>query len=171
MAAGNTYVAIAEQTLSSAAASVTFSSISGAYTDLVLIVSGRSARAAADDSLYIRFNSDTASNYSYTELKGNGSTATSASASSQTFLRPAANIDAASQPAGTFTPVIISINNYSNTTTYKTALARNNMVAAEVTAVVGLWRSTAAISTILVYAASANLTAGSTFSLYGIAAA
>jgi hypothetical protein len=38
MAAGNTYVAIAEQTLGTAAASVTFSSISGAYTDLVFVV-------------------------------------------------------------------------------------------------------------------------------------
>jgi hypothetical protein len=166
-----TYEPIATTTLGSAAADVTFSSISGAYTDLVLIVSGRSARAATDDSLYIQFNSDTASNYSYTELKGNGSTASSARASSQTFLRPAANIDAASQPAGTFTPVIISINNYSNTTTYKTALSRNNMAAAEVTAVVGLWRSTSAITTIKVYAASANLATGSTFTLYGIKAA
>jgi hypothetical protein len=38
MAAGNTYVAIAEQTLGTAAASVTFSSIPGTYTDLVLVV-------------------------------------------------------------------------------------------------------------------------------------
>ena len=171
MAIGNTYEAIATQTLGSAAASVTFSSISGAYTDLVLVVSGRSARAAADDSLYMQFNSDTGSNYSYTDFRGNGITTSSSRASSQTFFRPAANIDAASQPAGTFTPVIISINNYSNTTTYKTALSRNNLAAGEVTAVVGLWRSTAAISTILVYAASANLATGSTFSLYGIKAA
>jgi hypothetical protein len=36
MAAGNTYTPLATQTLGSAAASVTFSSISGAYTDLVV---------------------------------------------------------------------------------------------------------------------------------------
>jgi hypothetical protein len=45
MAAGNTYVAIAEQTLGTAAASVTFSSISGAYTDLVIV-----AQASNDSS-------------------------------------------------------------------------------------------------------------------------
>ena len=166
-----TYEPISTQTLGSAAASVTFSSISGSYTDLVLIVSGRSARAASDDSLYMRFNSDTGSNYSFTDLNGNGTTASSGRASNQTYLRPAANIDAASQPAGSFSPVIISISNYSNTTTYKTMLSRNNMAARETGAVVGLWRSTAAISTILVYAASANLTAGSTFTLYGIKSA
>ena len=43
MAAGNTYVALATQTLGSATATVTFSSISGAYTDLVLVYNGQYA--------------------------------------------------------------------------------------------------------------------------------
>lgn len=171
MAAGNTYTQIASTTLSSAASSVTFSSIAATYTDLVLVVFARSTRAATDDSLYLQFNSDTASNYSYTSLEGNGTTASSARASSQTQIRPAANIDAASQTAGTFTPVITSINNYSNATTYKTTLSRNNMANKEVTAVVGLWRSTAAISTILIKCAVGNLDTNSTFNLYGITAA
>jgi hypothetical protein len=42
MAAGNTYTPLATQTLGSAAASVTFSSISGAYTDLVLVLNIKS---------------------------------------------------------------------------------------------------------------------------------
>ena len=171
MAAGNTYTQIASTTLGSAAASVTFSSIAGTYTDLVLVISGRSTRASTDDSLYIQFNSDTGSNYSYTELAGNGTAASSGRASSQTQIRPSTNMDAASQTAGTFTPVIISINNYSNTTTNKTTLSRSNMAAKEVSAVVGLWRSTAAISTILIKCAVGNLDTGTTANLYGIAAA
>ena len=39
MAAGATYEPIATNTLGSAAASVTFSGISGSYTDLILITS------------------------------------------------------------------------------------------------------------------------------------
>jgi hypothetical protein len=167
----STYEPIATTTLGSAASSVTFSSISSSYTDLVLIISGRSTRASTDDSLYIQFNSDTATNYSYTELAGNGTAASSGRASSQTQIRPSTNMDAASQAAGTFTPVIISMNNYSNTTTYKTTLSRSNMAAKEVSAVVGLWRSTAAISTILIKCAVGNLDTGSTFTLYGIKAA
>jgi hypothetical protein len=64
--------------------------------------------------------------------------------------------------------------NYSNTTTYKTALNRSNQAAGGVDATVGLWRSTAAIDTIRFYAntnGSQNFLTGSTFTLYGIAAA
>jgi len=70
MAAGNTYTPIATQTLSTSAASVTFSSISGAYTDLVLIIN---AASSAQKDIDIRFNSDTAGNYSNTWMAGNGS--------------------------------------------------------------------------------------------------
>lgn len=171
MAAGMTYTPLARTTLTSSASTVTFSSISSAYTDLVLVITGRSTRAATDDSLYLQFNSDTATNYSYTELAGNGTAASSGRASTQTQIRPATNFDAASQASNTFTPIIINIQNYANTTTYKTTLSRNNMTAKEVSTVVGLWRSTAAVSTILLKCAVGNLEAGSTFTLYGILAA
>jgi hypothetical protein len=46
MAAGNTYEAIATQTLGSDAASVTFSSISGAYTDLIMVVNAITSTAS-----------------------------------------------------------------------------------------------------------------------------
>jgi hypothetical protein len=76
-----TYEPIATNTLSSAVASVTFSSISSAYTDLVLVVNGTSA-SAGDFSLQVGNGSiDTGTNYSMTALYGNGSTATSARSS------------------------------------------------------------------------------------------
>jgi hypothetical protein len=65
-----TYTPIATTTLGTAAASVTFSSISGSYTDLVLIIAGVQSVA---DVPYIQFNSDTATNYSRTQLSGDGS--------------------------------------------------------------------------------------------------
>lgn len=166
-----TYDSIATTTLGSAAASYTFTGISGAYTDLVLIANARSTRATADDSFYLRVNSDTASNYSYTELKGNGTSATSARGSSHPAFYAAQNIAAASQPSGVFTPILLNFNNYSNSTTYKTILSRNNFAAGEVSAEVGLWRSTSAITSIQVYCAIGNLETGSTFTLYGIKAA
>jgi hypothetical protein len=61
VAAGNTYVAIAEQTLGTAAASVTFSSIPGTYTDLVLVLS---VQDASGNTFALQFNGDTSTNYS-----------------------------------------------------------------------------------------------------------
>jgi hypothetical protein len=68
--------------------------------------------------------------------------------------------------------------NYSNTTTYKTALIKTRSAeggwtnAAELTSFIGLWRSTAAITSVSIGANnSKSLPVGCTFSLYGIAAA
>ena len=163
MAAGNTYVAIAEQTLGTAAASVTFSSISGAYTDLVLIINAASSSAA---SCRLRFNGDTATNYSDTRLYGDGTSATSDILTSRDHIN-----------CGDFSTTsinsnqVISIQNYSNATTYKTVLTRSNIPASYVFANVSTWRSTSAITSIVVFPASGNLVTGSTFTLYGIAAA
>ena len=66
MAAGSTYTPLATSTLGSAAASVTFSSISGSYTDLVLVIS--CAQSAAGGGLRFQFNSDTGGNYSTVEI-------------------------------------------------------------------------------------------------------
>jgi hypothetical protein len=160
MAAGNTYVAIAEQTLGTAAASVTFSSISGAYTDLVLVVTG--TMTGGPDSVVLQFNGDTGSNYSTTILSGNGSSASS--------LRVSTNNGGLIESAQSNS--IIHIMNYANSTTYKTILGRGNATASLIRQGVGLWRNTAAITSIVVKQdSSGNFLTGSTFSLYGIAAA
>jgi len=61
--------------------------------------------------------------------------------------------------------------NYANTTTYKTFLVRGANTAGNIDADVGLWRSTAAINSVTVLIGSGSLSSGSTFTLYGIAAA
>ena len=165
MAAGNTYTQIASTTLGSAAASVTFSSIAGTYTDLVLIMMPIKDNA---NSPYLRFNGDTASNYSQTYLEGNGTTAVSARGSNQSFGY--INLNATPEVNGN---IIVNIMNYANTTTFKTYLARTNQAGTATDTVVGLWRATpAAISTILIASSNGgNYLAGSTFNLYGITSA
>ena len=162
MAAGNTYVALATNTLSSATASVTFSSISGAYTDLIIV--GSVKLTSSGDYLGLQFNGDTASNYSRTRLSGNGSAASSERESS------IARINMYNQSSSNFYTNIIHIQNYSNTTTYKTVLSRNDIVEWNTNAQVGLWRSTSAITSITLIGGG-NLATGTTFTLYGIAAA
>jgi hypothetical protein len=62
-----TYEKIATSTLGSTASDVTFSSISGSYTDLVLIVN---ETCSTGSGLNVQFNSDTGSNYSSTYMYG-----------------------------------------------------------------------------------------------------
>jgi hypothetical protein len=171
MAAGPTYEPIATQTLGSAAASVTFSSISGSYTDLVLIENGGNSTAGQAFIFQVGNGSiDTGSNYSYTILNGTGSAATSYRYSSQT-----SGIFAWSGPPTSIGDIgIAQFMNYSNTTTYKTVLVRYSSASgtnAGTDAMVSLWRSTSAINTIKVSSISGNILAGSTFTLYGIKAA
>jgi hypothetical protein len=161
MAAGSTYTPIATTTLGSAASSYTFSSIPSTYTDLVLV---RSGGISTPDEIGLRFNGDTGSNYSYTNVSGYGATA-SGRGSNQTMGRGGAAWTSANN-------TIWQIMNYANTTTYKTFLQRFNDPGDTVGAAVTLWRSTAAINSVQVITLSgANLTVGTTLTLYGISAA
>lgn len=159
-----TYDCIATTTLGSAQSSVTFSSISGTYTDLVLIASY--GQTSGNQDLSIRFNSDSGSNYSSTTVEGAGTSAVSQRQSNQTQMT------LAGFQSGAYTSPyinIINVMNYSNATTNKTVISRNTANSAG--AYVGLWRSTSAINSITVIANGTTFTSGSTFTLYGIQAA
>lgn len=166
-----TYTPLANSTLSSSSPTVTFSGISGAYTDLILIVNAQSTQATTYDNLIIQFNSDTGTNYSRQRLNGFSGGATADRSSNATSLGIGA-ITGTSFSSSIFSPNIIQIQNYSNTTTFKTVLWRNNSQDAYVQAGVGTWRNTNAITSISIKTASgSNLAAGCTFSLYGVASA
>jgi hypothetical protein len=162
MAAGATYEPIATQTLGSAASSVTFSSISGSYTDLILMFNG--SGASGGGAFRVELNTDIATNYSSTYLAGDGTTASSGRFSNIAYVR-GGTLDSGN------TTAIWQFQNYSNTTTNKTSLARYASLADSTQAWVGLWRSTAAINSIKVFVNAINFNSGSTFTLYGIKAA
>jgi len=170
MAAGNTYVALATNTLSSSATSITFSSISGAYTDLVLVCNVIGVGANTDENCSIQVNGDTGSNYSMTRLRANGTTASSDRDTSATSAI-AGIITVKTTDDGTRSNVIVNFQNYSNATTYKTWLSRSNSALYSVQAMVNLWRSTAAITSIKLYLSSGNIASGATATLYAIKAA
>lgn len=161
-----TYEPITTTTTSGNASSVTFSSIAGTYTDLVIIVNGGSSTAA---DLHIQFNGDTGNNYSRTILSGDGTSATSLRQTSVNYIRTDnQGYLNTTFPAATH---IINIMNYSNTTTNKTTVSRASNASTGVDASFGLWRSTAAITSINLSPNAGTLTNGSTFTLYGIKAA
>jgi hypothetical protein len=169
MAAGSTYTPIATTTLGSATTEYTFSSIPSTYTDLVLIANNYFTSGGT--TLRVRFNGDTGSNYSWTLVQGNGSSAGSVRGSNDTKLDAFGwNTNATSTNSGTVGTM--SVMNYSNTTTNKTAIARHNWVSGEAVAFVGLWRNTAAITSLTLTTTNAQtIGAGTVFTLYGIAAA
>lgn len=162
MAAGNTYEAIATNTLGSATSSVTFSSIPQTYTDLVLVIAGNAGGAT---SATMRFNSDSGTNYSNTYIQGDGSS-----------VGNFRDVNQTANWAGSFynttNPTVAkhSIMNYANTTTYKTSIIRADYATGYTATAVQMWRSTAAITSITL-ATGSNFSTGTVFSLYGIKAA
>jgi hypothetical protein len=161
----STYTPLATTTLGSSASSVTLSSISGSYTDLILVVSAISTGTAQPD-VFMQVNSSS-TNYSRTRLGGNGSSAftTNITGEGAWVIGPMENTAS--------TNMIVQLMNYSNTTTFKTALIRSNDSAIAVQAMVGLWRFTNAINSIYLYPepAKGDFAAGSTFTLYGVKSA
>lgn len=164
MPAGSTYTPIATTTLGSAQANVTFSSISGAYTDLVLVAQPLKSTAGGG-TVRLQLNSDTGTNYSFTRLFQENNTTYSDRGSNSAFFTAFWNGDSVGNT------LIFNFQNYSNTTTNKTIIGRSGNASAITGALVSLWRNTAAINTIYVYNDGGNFSAGSTFTLYGIAAA
>ena len=155
-----TYEKIATNTVSGGStSSISFTSISATYTDLVVISNGGLANGGG---YAIGFNGDTASNYSRTFLKGDGSTASSGRTSNAYPLFVTS--DGANQTN------IWNIMNYSNATTYKTFLTRGNGASDNTIAFACLWRSTSAINRLDIICSSTTFTSGFTATLYGIKA-
>lgn len=160
-----TYEPIASTTLGSAASSVTFSGIAADWTDLVLVVNGHGT--VNDRVIYLRFNGvSTGSLYSATRLIGYSGGAISDRYSNVDQLMAAGNWSNVASST-----LICNIMSYSNTNVFKTVTTSWADNSEAVGRHVGLWRSTSAISSLLVYVDSGSLVAGSTFSLYGIKAA
>ena len=165
-----TYEPIASQTLGSATGTVTFSDIPGTFTDVIAVVQGLGS-GSTKNGFRLRVNSDSGTNYSYTVLAGDGSSASS--------NRESSSASVAVTWAGIFDSddggiVMAAFQSYANTNVYKTILtqaATNTVVGRGV----GLWRSTSAITSISFALGGGfpdiNFASGATFSLYGIKAA
>ena len=151
---------LANLTLGSTAASVTFSSISGSYRDLRLVIVGAVASANAN----YRFNNDSSSTYLWTTLEGNGS-AVSSAWNGDTFGSFANNYII--WFSSTQTLVTMDILDYSATDKHKTVMTRANRPDNALNAVIVRWPSTAAITTITLNS-NASWATGSTFALYGV---
>jgi hypothetical protein len=161
----STYEKIATNTLGSTASSVTFSSISSAYTDLVLIAVPAITTGSNDN----RISTNLSGTYSNTYLYGTGTTASSGRTGGGTYIY--GDWYASVNTTLGATVYTYQFMNYANTTTYKTILGRANSASSGVDAIVGLIANTAAINSITLTIGASTYAIGSTFTLYGIKAA
>ena len=161
-----TYEKIASTTLGSSSATVTLSSIPATYTDLRLVFV---PLGTSTQNMNMTINGDTGSNYSWTNLRGDGSGIYSARATSQTNI----NLTYGTSIT-TINPNLYEIDIFSYAgSTYKTLLnkysADKNGSGNQGVQVV-LWQSTSAITSVT-FTAATNFAASTSLTIYGIKAA
>lgn len=162
---------ISDQTLGADTASISFSSIPATYKHLLLLVQARSDAVATHTGLSMQFNGDTGANYDQQYLQSDNTTNTGARVTAQTALR-AGIISAANAAANAASANRIDIPNYAGTTFLKHFVAQSSDSIATATPLLemesGYWRSTAAITSILLFPASGNFKTGSRATLFGL---
>lgn len=167
-----TYEPIASTTLTSTATSITFSSISSSYTDLRVVLFANTTNAGGEENSFMRFNSDSSTNYSNTWLTGDGGSRASGQVQSATAIWSRWSEYGAGTSVWTMTT--FDIFNYTGSK-FKTVLATGSADAngsGWVTRTVGIWRSTSAITSItLPVQGAGSFEIGTTAALYGIKAA
>ena len=167
-------VPIASVTGTGSSPILAFLNIPQTYQDLMLVMSGRATDSASTDLLVLQVNANGLSTSSGTFLLGNGSSATSGR-SGDYYGAEIGVMPGNSTTAGIYGSAVVHLLNYTNSTTFKTALVRN---AADLNGS-GQTRLTAAmfrantnpITRIDIFTyAGGNLTTDSTATLYGIRA-
>jgi hypothetical protein len=159
------YTPLANITLSSSASSVTISSITAGYRDLVIVLTGEGGNG--DFYPRLRFNGDTASNYSGVFARGDGS-ATFTYASTENGLETGSIYASISDSV----QITWNIMDFSATDKHKSVLVRGDRANQMTTMFAGRWASTSAITSIQLFSSNGNtLAAGTTLAVYGIASA
>ena len=167
----NSYESIATANGTGSSGVITFSSIPSTYKHLQIRAIARSTFADTNTYPNITFNSDTASNYSWHILDGNGSAASAGAGATQTSAG-VPTFTAGSSAASIFGAMIMDVLDYADTNKYKTIryLGGHDQNGSGILRYgSGSWRSTTAISTITFTAiGGANWATNTTFALYGI---
>jgi hypothetical protein len=164
---------IQTQALAADAGSVTFSAIPGTYEHLMILWTARGTDAGNPD-VYLQFNGDTGANYDRELLVGVSAAPASGATVGQTALQAIGTMPGSTADAGRAAGGTIRIASYARTTFWKTAVGdfsdiRATSAGNQLAGMAGgIWRSTAAITSVTLLPSAGNFLAGSVFSLYGI---
>lgn len=159
---------------SGGSASISFSSIPSTYKHLQIRYLARDTSADNDgNSVILRFNSDSGTNYVRHYMLGTGTSALSGAVTSTTGI-DGGLIQGGGGLATCYSAGVIDILDYTSTSKYKTvrSLSGNSTNASTAVNYVefesGLWLNTAAITSVTISSNSGNLAQYSSFALYGI---
>ena len=171
MPAGLTYVPLASYVVSNTQVYVSFTNLNQGYTDLVLTVTGNCGSSGGDDFTCVSFNGDLSTRFTYQVLYSYVSTGVGAekNSSSTIIYGPALPINTAPPAYGE-----MHIMNYSNSDKFKSVLGRWGAVRSGLPSAIcaGSWELTNPIVSIDLRTINGyGFGAGTTFNLYGIAAA
>ena len=164
-----TYQLINSNVLSTTTASVTFSSIPGTYTDLVVRWSARLDNGSVDERFTL--NSTGGTSHSETILKWNPVVYKASGRATGIGYVETMAVSSSWTPY-TFSSSEAYIPNYANTSYKKPfsviSMTENNDADAWCTSVAGLLNTTSAVTSITIKPTTGNYVAGSSFYLYGI---
>jgi hypothetical protein len=167
-----TFEFITSTTLSTTAASVTFSSLPATYDDLVLLFSARGSGVAATSSVGVRFN-DSLTTYGYTRLLTGSATNNGSTRVSSGNVAASSILTSGGSTSDVFSNGEIYIPNY-NDVAYKiasTSMQAENISNDGFPLVAAISKSTSAALTSLIVletGSSSDFASGSSFYLYGV---
>lgn len=172
LASTNSFESIATTTVGSGGSgTITFSSVPSTFKHLQIRVIARGNYADTFDSFYVRFNGDSANNYTLQSFQGDGATVTSNQITSYSAIR-GNELTGNTATADIFGVGVLDVVDYLSTVKFKNAKSlggvdRNG--SGQIAFTTGYWRSTAAISTITITPVFGTLFSQySSFALYGI---
>lgn len=168
-----TYTYLGQVNATTGDTTMTFSSISGSYQDLLVRLSGRDSVAAIVHNIALRFNSDSGNNYDGGLFYQDGTTIGGGEEGPRNFQQGSYVMGSTSR-ADAFSIIDIYIYDYTNTSRYKTVIfdngyPNNNTGNGGQSYWSAIWNDNSAITQIqFTEIDGANFTTGTNAYLYGI---
>ena len=154
-------------------ANATFTSIPQTYKHLQIRgIARRTGTATASSSDWLRFNSDSGSNYTWHYLLGSGSAAVSGSGSNPMTKTYPFSFAGGGQASGIMGAFVVDILDYTNTNKYKTIRSLHGIDSNDANGNArfysGSWMSNSAVTDITIGVDADTIAQYSSFALYGV---
>lgn len=154
--------------------SVTFSNIPQTYAHLQVRGIARNTShsgGGAEQNLRMQFNGDTASNYSDHWIAGDGSSASASNELTTSMMLAYGIIPMDTETANSYGTFVTDLVDYANGSKYKTIrslIGKDTNGGGYIFLSSGNWRSTSAVTSLVLYPQAGSFAQYSSFALYGV---